>query len=189
MMMSSTIANTTFSAVVKQYATSLYELATEQGLLKPLMVLVPVLSEVIEKTPELSAFLANKTIPAEKRAGILFELLPTDSPSLLSHFLTLVIENNRQDDLLEILQCFNATANELAGIGMIEVTTAFALTASLRKALGDALKARFSLQNVVFRETVDASLKAGLIVTYNGQRLDATLQTRLTQLKRSLQQV
>ena len=189
MMMSSTIANTTFSALVKQYATSLYELATEQGLLKPLMVLVPVLSQVIEKTPELGPFLGNQTISAEKRSGILFELLPADSPLLLNHFLTLVIENNREDHLLEILHCFNATANEMAGIGMIEVTTAFALTASLRKALGEALKARFSLKDVVFRETIDASLKAGLVLTYNGQRLDATLQTRLTQLKRSLQQV
>ena len=176
MMMSSSTANTTFSAVAKQYANTLYELATEQGNLKALMSLVPVLSQVIEQTPELTHFLANHTIPAEKRSGILVELLPSDTPALLGHFLTLVIENDRQDELLDSLLCFTAKANELAGVGTIEVSTAFPLTVALRKSLG-------------FQETVDPSLKAGLVLTYNGQRLDATLQTRMTQLKHALQQL
>ncbi|MCS6267671.1 MAG: ATP synthase F1 subunit delta [Vampirovibrio sp.] len=189
MMMSSSTANTTFSAVAKQYANTLYELATEQGSLKTLMVLVPILSQVIEKTPELHAYLANQTLTAEKRAAMLFDLLPSDSPPLLAYFLTLVIENHRQDDLLEILHCFNAKANELAGIGLIEITTAFALTNALRESLGEALRIRFSLKGLNVTETIDPSLKAGLVLTYNGQRLDATLQTRMAQLKHSLQQI
>jgi F-type H+-transporting ATPase subunit delta len=189
MMMSSSTANTTFSAVAKQYANTLYELATEQGNLKALMSLVPVLSQVIEKTPELTPFLANHSITAENRSAILVELLPSDTPALLGHFLTLVIENDRQDELLDSLLCFTAKANEIAGVGTIEVSTAFPLTAALRKSLGDALKTRFALKSLVFQETVDPSLKAGLVLTYNGQRLDATLQTRMAQLKHFLQQI
>ena len=117
------------------------------------------------------------------------ELLPSDTPALLGHFLTLVIENDRQDELLDSLLCFTAKANELAGVGTIEVSTAFPLTVALRKSLGDALKTRFALKSLVFQETVDPSLKAGLVLTYNGQRLDATLQTRMTQLKHALQQL
>ncbi|MCX5920888.1 MAG: ATP synthase F1 subunit delta [Candidatus Melainabacteria bacterium] len=189
MMMSSSTTNTTFSAVAKQYATSLYELAKEQSVLKAITPLVGVLSQVIEKTPELIPFLANATISAEKRAGILIELLPSDTPDVLGRFLTLVIENNRHDELPDILACFYAKAEALDGIGLVEVTTAFPLTSTLKKSLETALKTRFSLKSIHFKETVDSSLKAGLVLTYNGQRLDATLQTRLTQLQKTLQQI
>jgi F-type H+-transporting ATPase subunit delta len=140
-------------------------------------------------TPEVRLFLAEESLSPQHRADLLFGLLPAESPVLLSRFLTLIIENNRQDELQEILRCFMATANEIAGIGIIELTTAFALSSPLRQQLSDALKARFSLREIIFQETVDPRLKAGIVLTYNGQRLDATLQTRMAQLQQTLHQL
>jgi ATP synthase F1 delta subunit len=188
-MMMSSSANTTFSAVEKQYANSLIEQLPEQSLLTTVGSLANTLSKVIDQTPELPPFLANHAIEAKKRAGILMELLPADTPPVLERFLTLVIENNRYTELSDILKCFHAKVNAMAGVGLVRIETAFALTADLKEALSQALKHRFSLNSVVFEELINPDFKAGLVLTYDGQRLDATLQNRISELQKLLHQV
>lgn len=189
MMMSSTITNTTFSAVSKQYATVLFDLATEQSMLSAVVPLVELLTSVIEQTPELIPFLANRAIALEKRVALVLDLLPASTPPLLNRFITLVIENNRQDELLSILICFQQRIQAHEGVGVVQVNTAFPLSTVLKSALETALTSKFQLRKVVLSETVNPELKAGLIVTYNGQRLDATLQSRMLELQQRLQHV
>jgi F-type H+-transporting ATPase subunit delta len=189
MMMSSLTTNTTFSAVTKQYATVLLDLATEQSAVPRILPLVELLLSVIEQTPQLIPFLTNKAISIDKRVGMVLDLLPNTTPPLLTRFLSLVIENNRQDELVDILACFQQRIQAHAGIGVVQVTTAFALSETLKQSLINALVNKFQLHQVVLNETVEPTLKAGLIVTYNGQRLDATLQSRMLELQHRLQQV
>jgi len=189
MMMSSTITNTTFSAVSKQYATVLFDLATEQSVLSAIVPLVAVLISVIEKTPELMPFLANTAVALEKRVAIVLDVLPVSTPPLFKQFLSLVIENNREDELLSILACFQQRIQEHEGVGVVQVSTAFPLSPTLKGALEKALANKFQLRQVVLDERVAPELKAGLIVTYNGQRLDATLQSRMLELQQRLQHV
>lgn len=71
------------------------------------------------------------------------------------------------------------------GIVVADVTAATPLTAATRQALEKFLAATMDAKRVVSREQVDPQMLGGVRVDAAGQQLDATLRTRLNQLKAS----
>lgn len=71
------------------------------------------------------------------------------------------------------------------GVVVADLTSANGLSTETRAAIGKFLTVSMNAQTVAFRETTDPSVIGGVRVETAGQQLDATLKTRLNQLKAS----
>lgn len=95
-----------------------------------------------------------------------------------------LVDARRTDEASLIVRDTEAALAE-RGIVVADVTAATPLTATTRQALEKFLAATMDAQRVVSREQVDPQMLGGVRVDAAGQQLDATLRTRLNQLKAS----
>lgn len=79
------------------------------------------------------------------------------------------------------------TESSLAARGVVvaDITSAHGLSAESRKAIEKFLTVSMNAKKVAFREQQDPSVIGGVRIDTAGQQLDATLRTRLNQLKAS----
>lgn len=95
-----------------------------------------------------------------------------------------LISEKRSDEAALIVR---ETEIALAARGVLvaDVTSAHGLSDESRKAIEKFLQTSLNAQKVAFRETTDPSVIGGVRVDVAGQQLDATLKSRLNQLKSS----
>lgn len=71
------------------------------------------------------------------------------------------------------------------GVVVADIISAHKLPAESVKTIREFLTARFAASRVALREHVDTSVLGGILVGAAGEELDATVRTRLNQLKAS----
>jgi F-type H+-transporting ATPase subunit delta len=170
------------TAAAKRYARATFELASEQGRVDEWRGQLAALRTLMTE-PRVEQVLSNPTIAAEKR----MELVTTGdgfSPEVvnLAH---LMVEARRVRDIGEVVEAFDELADESAGTIRATVTTAVELPADERDELSRKLSSRLGKQ-IVLTAKVDPHILGGLKLQYGDRLIDATVATRLQQLRRRL---
>lgn len=170
------------TAAAKRYARAAFELAGEQGRVDEWRGQLAALRTLMAD-PRVAQVLSNPTIPAEKR----MELVTADegfSPEVvnLAH---LMVEARRVRDIGAVVEAFDDLADEAGGTIRATVTTAVELPADERDELSRKLSSRLGKQ-IVLTAQVDPHILGGLKLQYGDRLIDATVATRLQQLRRRL---
>lgn len=138
----------------------------------------------LEQTPPLRAFLANTSIPAEKRREAL-ELAAPKQPETTYHFFLLLAKEKR---LRELHALGPVLRNEVAAAGNTRharVTSAIPLPAPVLRRITDTLQKKFH-QDIWLESRVDPSIIAGLHIQAGDWTFDATRRGRLNRLAQTL---
>lgn len=170
------------TAAAKRYARAAFELAGEQGRIDEWRAQLAALRDVMTE-PRVAQVMSNPTIPAARR----MELITVDegfSPEVvnLAH---LIVESRRVRDIAAVVEAFDELADAAAGTIRATVTTAVELPADERDELSRKLSERLGKQIVLSAE-VDPHVLGGLKLQYGDRLIDATVATRLQQLRRRL---
>jgi F-type H+-transporting ATPase subunit delta len=134
--------------------------------------------------PEVAAVLTNPTIPNDQRMGLISappHLLDPEATNLAK----LLIESNRVRDVVAIEEEFQRLADEAAGRVRATVTTAVELTPKDRESVEDELSKRIG-KEIRMHVVVDPRILGGLKLQYGDHLVDASVSTRLQQLRRRL---
>lgn len=91
----------------------------------------------------------------------------------------------RRVDEADLIVRDTESALAARGVVVADLTSANGLSAESRTAIEKFLTVSMNAKKVAFREATDPSVIAGVRVETAGQQLDATLRTRLNQLKAS----
>lgn len=91
----------------------------------------------------------------------------------------------RRVDEADLIVRDTESALAARGVVVADVTSASGLSAESRSAIEKFLVGTMDARKVAFRETTDPTVIGGVRVETAGQQLDATLKTRLNQLKAS----
>lgn len=83
----------------------------------------------------------------------------------------------------QLLQIFQALVNDLNGIEIAKVTTAFPITSELETKVLAKIK-EFSNKTVTLENIVDESIIGGFILTIGDKQYNASVASRLQNLKR-----
>jgi F-type H+-transporting ATPase subunit delta len=128
--------------------------------------------------------LTNPTIAVESRMAVV-----SAEPALLDregvNLAKLLIESNRVGDVREIALEFDRLADAAAGRVRAIVTTAVELTAPERDRVAEQLSRRLG-REVKLEVVVDPRILGGLKLQYGDRLVDASLSTKLQQLRRRL---
>jgi F-type H+-transporting ATPase subunit delta len=168
------------TAAARRYARAVFELAQQEGKVEEWGRNLAQVRDVMSD-PRVAAVLTNPTIAIEQRMALVADLFDRETTNLAM----LLIESNRVRDVSAIEQEFERLADEAGGRVRATVTTAIELTPKDRDRVADQLSARLG-KKVLLEVVVDAGILGGLKLQYGDHLVDASVLTRLQQLRRRL---
>lgn len=170
------------TAAAKRYARAVFELATGEGRIDGWRTQLAALRQVLAD-PQMAEVLSNPTIPIESRMELVTSLKLVDDQA--SNLARLLIETGRVDEIAGIADEFERLADEAAGRVRAVVTTAVELEGTDRDRVSRELSQRLG-KDVSMEVVVDPRILGGLKLQYGDRIIDASVATRLQQLRRLL---
>jgi F-type H+-transporting ATPase subunit delta len=134
--------------------------------------------------PGVAAVLTNPTIAIEERMALVSSA-PHELDPEATNLAKLLIESNRVNDVVEVDAEFQRLADEAAGRVRATVTTAVELSVSERDRVAAELSKRLG-KKIELEVLVDATILGGMKLQYGDRLVDASVATRLQQLRRRL---
>jgi F-type H+-transporting ATPase subunit delta len=171
------------TAAARRYAKAVFELAETDGQVDEWSRRIAAVRELLSD-PEVASVLTNPTIATELRFALI-----SDAPQVLdpeaTNLAKLLIESNRVRDVTAIDEEFQRLADDAAGRVRATVTTAVELTPKDRDAVHEQLSKRLG-KEIRMHVVVDPRILGGLKLQYGDRLVDASVSTRLQQLRRRL---
>lgn len=172
------------SARAKRYAKAVFELAQEEDQIEVWQRRLDALRAVLTD-PEAAEVLASPAIPPARRAEAL-ESLATDEIGREGLNLGRMLVAVRRPDLIEgIVEEYGALADVAAGRVRATAITAVALEADDEMRIARDLSSRLG-KDVRLEVKVDPAIIGGLVLHVGDRLIDASVATRLQQLRRRL---
>jgi F-type H+-transporting ATPase subunit delta len=168
------------TAAARRYAKAVFELAQGEGKVEEWGRNLAQLREVMSD-PEVATVLTNPTIASEQRMALVADVFDRETTNLAK----LIIESNRVREVAAIEQEFERLADEAGGRVRATVTTAVELSPKDRDRVAEELSTRLG-KKVLMNVIVDAGILGGLKLQYGDHLVDASVATRLQQLRRRL---
>lgn len=171
------------TAAARRYARAVFELAQQDGDLERWAERLRQVREILSD-PRVKAVLGNPTISTEQR-----ESLIAGQPRILDDEATnlarLLVESGRVEEAAGIEDEFQRLWDESAGRVRATVTTAVAMKAEDRDRVQKELSRRLK-KDVRMAVAVDPRIIGGLKLQYGDRVVDASVASRLQQLRRRL---
>jgi len=136
----------------------------------------------VNKSRELKNFLQSPIIKGEVKQSALLEIFASAQKETKSLF-QLLYTNKRFELLATIASDLKTLVNELNGVEIAKVTTAFPLTTDLEAKVLAKIK-EFSSKSITIENIVDESIIGGFILTIGDQQYNASVASSLQNLKR-----
>ena len=169
------------TAAAKRYGRAVFELAQAERGVEAWTQRLAQLREILDDQ-KVAAVLTNPTIPSERRMDLVSS---TSLDPETTNLAKLLIEAGRVEEIDAIADEFGRLADEAAGRVRATVTTAVELEGRDRDRVAAELSKRLG-KDVTMTVEVDPRILGGLKVQYGDRLIDASVATRLQQLRRRL---
>jgi F-type H+-transporting ATPase subunit delta len=175
------------SIVARRYAKALIALGQEESTTDTLVSeLEGALATLMSGEGELFAALSHPTLMPSERQALLDTLIPKlGLTGHLKSFLSILIEKRRFAALPTITSEARIMADAIAGRAVASVTTARALTPALEAEVKTTLE-MVTGKTITINTSVDDSLIGGMVAQVGSRVYDASLRTRLSDIRNSL---
>ncbi len=170
------------TAAAKHYARAVFELAAADSQIEEWRRRLETIRDMTSN-PAATAVLENPTIPAAQRLDLI------DAPEFLDregiNLIRLLIEGRHVHRAPEILDEYERLVDEAEGRVRATVTAAVELSSDERELIGERLSKQIG-KEVRITARVDRRILGGLRLQYGDHLIDASVATRLQQLRRIL---
>lgn len=178
--------NSKATDVGERYAQALFELAKDQGEVAPVEADLKSLKAMRAASADLRTLIASPAFDAdEKGRGLAAIAEAAKFSTTTKKFLGLAAANRRANALPGMITAFEQLAAKDRGAISAAVVTAMPLTAAQQKALAAALRTALG-KDPEIETRVDPAILGGLKVRVGSRLYDASLKSRLDQLKFAL---
>ncbi|MDH3730975.1 MAG: ATP synthase F1 subunit delta [Acidimicrobiia bacterium] len=139
-----------------------------------------------EESAELRDALTDPRIPAERKSGVITELLGSRASALTTSLVDFIVASGRARDLSTIATRLVEHASETRGKTTAEVRSAVELDAATVARLEEALS-RSTGRPVEVQVVIDSSVLGGLVARIGDTIIDGSLRGRLESLRQTLE--
>lgn len=176
------------AAVAKRYGQALLQIGQEKNSIDRYQEDLKLVVDTIENSAELKDVLTSQTVSIDEKKNIVKQIFADKVDAMVLNLLFVVVDKNREESIADIYSVFCALADEVRNIAYADVVSAYPLTEEQETALSAQL-ANMSGKTVKLNVSVDASLLAGLVVTFGDKVYDGTVGARLAGMKNKLHEV
>lgn len=165
-----------------RYAKAILETAVANGNANKVNDDMLLIVATVAGSTELSEFLSSPITSSEVKLNALKEVFASVQPETNSLF-RLLQENKRFEILATIASYFNAQFDEMNGVEVAKITTAFPITAELEKQVLAKI-ATISDKKITVENVVDPAIIGGFILRIGDKQYNASVANRLQELRR-----
>ena len=171
------------AGVAGRYALALYELARESGAVDATSGELERFQALLEGSEDLRRLVKSPVFSAGEQQAALQAIFNTVGiDALAARLILLLARNRRLSAVSEVIQAYRRLIAQARGEVTADVTSAEPLTAAQLDTLKNDL-AQAVGRNVMLVTRTDGSLIGGLIVKIGSRMIDASLKTKLQNLK------
>lgn len=172
--------------VGERYAQALFDLADETGVLDAVRADLKSLRSAWSDSADLRRLATSPVIAAEdQQKGLVAIADAAKFNGVTRNFLGLLGQNGRAGDLTAVIAGFDRLYAKKTGVVAAEVVSAMALTPAQMKSIQSALRGSLG-KDPEMTARVDPSILGGLKVKVGSKLFDASLKTKLDQMKYAL---
>lgn len=176
--------------IPRRYAKALYEVGQERHDSATLYQLMLALSDAFAATDGLARTVANPFVSNADKTALLVSAVygnnTSKADSTYVDFLKLLEANGRISYMRAIAQAYVDIYRKANDIYRVDICSAAPMSADGRARLEKLVTDHIGKGTVEFDYKVDPSLIGGFTVTVNSERLDASVQSQLKQLRLKL---
>ena len=172
--------------LARVYSRSLFAVALEQGKLDVVREQLGQFADALNEQRELAIFFFSPYFSSSEKQRSLGTLLEGADETLVN-FLELLIENHRMPVIFRVRQEYERLWEEENRMLPVQITSAIALDEATTESLGRTIGERAG-RKVALAARVDPDILGGIIVRVGNSILDASIRTRLEQLRRHVAQ-
>ncbi len=167
-----------------RYAKAILDLANSNGKASNVNEDMKSIVVSIAESDELKDFLTNPTVKGEVKLSALSEIFASVQNETKGLF-QLLLENKRFEILPAVASQYNQLFDELSGVEVANVTTAFPITPDLEAKVLAKIKV-FSNKTITLKNIVDESIIGGFILRIGDKQFNASVANQLQTLRREL---
>jgi F-type H+-transporting ATPase subunit delta len=171
--------------VAIRYAHALFGAALKERVQDAVLADLESLDLLYLHDPALQQFLEAPDVLTENKIEVIHQILRGRVDELVERFLLLMLRKKRVQHLPLVYERLRTLVEDHQGIMRVEVTTAVPLSAELAEALARHLIA-LTKKKVRLQVRVAPEILGGIIVTFGGKIIDASLRHRLQELREQL---
>lgn len=172
--------------VSKVYGDALFETAMENDKVEVLYEEAGAIVTILNENPEWKTLFSNPRIVKEEKTSILNQLFSGKIEEELMGFLTLVVEKDRQGELIPILEYFIQRVREYKKIGTAYVSSAVDLNDEQKARIEKKLLETTDYVSLEMHYQTDGSLIGGMVIRIGDHVADSSIKSKLYGLKREL---
>ena len=170
--------------IAEVYARSLFEVATEHDKLDLVREQLGEFSEALDESHELQMFFFSPYFSTgEKQDGLRRTVTEVDESFL--NFLSLLLENHRMPVIFRVRREYDRLWREANHLLAVQITSAVALDPSVAERVGDEI-GRQTGRTVELTSAVDPEILGGIVVRVGNSIIDASIRTRLDNLRKQV---
>lgn len=167
------------------YATALFEVARVEGSLEEVEDELFRFGRLLESNDELRAVLTDEAVPAERRRGVVAELLGQRASPVTANLVALVVNAGRARELPDIIQALVRRAAAAHNRAVAEVRSAVALSDDQKSRLAESL-GKATGKDVEVKVIIDPSVLGGLVAQVGDTVIDGSVRAKLDQLRETI---
>ena len=173
--------------IPKRYAKALLKFAVEKHDDRRVYELMTTLTESYRSNPELAAVVGNPFVDNVTKTKLLTTAAgagPDDRT--YDDFIRLLVDNNRLTELRGIALAYLSLYREANNIYLVNITSAAPLEKSEVDRLDAIIRKHLADARIEYNMAVDPALIGGFVVNIGSERLDASVNNELKQLRLKL---
>ena len=163
--------------VVPIYGRALFDASSADSTVDGALSSLREVLRTIRGHAQLKWTLTDVLLAADARKAIAADVFSGTHPAVVE-VMKVMIDRDELDLLSAVNDAFQETAERERGVAVVDVTTAVPLTEDLRASLDRKLSADLG-KGVSLRESVDARILGGVIISTGGTILDGSVATQL----------
>jgi ATP synthase F1 delta subunit len=170
--------------IAEVYARSLFEVATENDKLDVVRAQLGEFAEALSESHELQMFFFSPYFSTDEKLDGLRRTV-TDADESFLNFLSLLLENHRMPVIFRVRREYDRLWREANHLLAVQITSAIELDPSVAERVGDEI-GRQTGRTVELTSAVDPEILGGIVVRVGNSIIDASIRTRLDNLRKQV---
>ena len=170
--------------IAQVYARSLFEVAKEHDKLDVVRDQLGEIADAVAEQHDLQVFFFSPYFSTdEKQAGL--RRAVTEADETFVNFLSLLLENHRMPVIFRVRRVYDRLWRETNQLLAVSITSAVQLDPSVAERVGDEI-GRQTGRTVELTSAVDPEILGGIVVRVGNSIIDASIRTRLDNLRKQV---
>ena len=170
--------------IAQVYARSLFEVAQEHDKIDVVREQLGQIADAISESRELQTFFFSPYFSTQEKEEGLDKAI-TDADETVRNFLRVLLENHRMPVIFRARREYDRMWEDAHDLLPVQITSAVELDPSVAERIGDEI-GRQTGRTVQLSSTVDPDVIGGIVVRVGNSILDASIRTRLENLRKQV---